>query len=44
MMQARQDLACCLGFDKNLYILGGINQSNTGTNSVDRFNWSTFKW
>jgi N-acetylneuraminic acid mutarotase len=44
MSIAREDLACCLGFDGAIYALGGITSSNDATNSAERFNWQRNNW
>lgn len=44
MVQSREDLGCCLGYDGYLYVAGGVNSSNNILNSCERFNWNKKSW
>lgn len=44
MLQAREDLGCCLGYDGFIYVAGGVNHSNNIVNSCERYNWQKKSW
>jgi hypothetical protein len=44
MVQSREDLGCCLGYDGFIYVAGGVNASNNILNSCERYNWNKKAW
>ena len=44
MIQAREGLGCCLGFDGFIYAAGGVNNSKNILNSCERYNWEKKSW
>ena len=44
MKHARGDLGCCVGFDRRIYAVGGVSNSNSILNSCERYNFDKGTW